>query len=69
MNQTTIIKELIKMPDKNLQILYRDTEGYKTPQSLFDMGIVICYYCGEINSIDDSKCPSCREDKFIIKSK
>lgn len=59
-------KDLWDNASKYHIVVLKDGE-FLTPPKLVNMGIWVCYTCGEINILESNECSNCREPKFFIK--
>lgn len=65
-NQTKTIAELVNLSESGENLFYFGTDGNYTTPALLQMGVVVCYSCGNIGSIDDKNCLKCGDDSFVV---
>jgi DNA-directed RNA polymerase subunit RPC12/RpoP len=44
----------------------RTVDNHFTTVDMLGRGMYVCHSCGKINSIDDSNCIQCNDEKFIL---
>lgn len=49
-----------------IRLISLSLNGYLTSPRLLEMGIYSCNSCGSHGSVDENKCRTCGEDKFVV---